>query len=543
MNEELIHGRSLVNSARNTEAIAQFEYLIRRHPQAFEPINAYSEAMLREGRVSDLVDTVASFADRNPGHGEAQKLAAAILAIEDKDAAGDFIDRALGLGAATTDCLFTRAETARIAGRPQLHMDSLKAAIEAMDAPADRHLLDYARVCLQYDETERAEAALDLSHPGSETHKWLQATIAAAGDDKDGLVSSLEAWFADPSAGTDLFYLISAMWVEAGDDRLLDLYRRGFDRWIADPDIAAAALDEHFRRPNGACLGNAPVLDGLKVRQSNYLRLVDALIEHGLTTEAKHILDQFQPKSGTHYHQRHVSLEALIGNSPGAADLKRPILANEPGQDVLLSEPGMPGRLVVVFTGLNGKSISGVQTLDRHLAALGYQALYLRDFERVAYVDGVRSLGGSEAATLEALSDVIGKTGAEDPVFIGCSIGAIGAARFGLALGIQRFALFGFQDRDTGFDRWRYGNSRAPILAVRERRHANGRKLSLRDLVEAADHDFQMNIVLGELNIVDSYYAGRIDGLSGVRLTRLKGWASHDTLRPVLSHGWLPRFM
>ncbi len=131
----------------------------------------------------------------------------------------------------------------------------------------------------------------------------------------------------------------------------------------------------------------------------------------------------------------------LDDRTPGAAEWKRPVLVNDPASDLVVAEAPGARTVVLVFTGSNDGVSFPLVLFDRYLAALGVTAIYLKDFNRLRFLQGVRSLG-DYGETLAALRDRLDRLGAERLCVIGNCTGGFAAIRYGVELNADHILAF-----------------------------------------------------------------------------------------------------
>lgn len=133
-------------------------------------------------------------------------------------------------------------------------------------------------------------------------------------------------------------------------------------------------------------------------------------------------------------------LRQIVELAPTDGELLRPAISDERDRDVIIGARQGSETAVIVFTGPHDHVTMPIGIFDRYLAALGVSAVYLKDFTRLMYRKGVRSLGDRDA-TLAALRDLAGRLGARRLCTIGVDTGA--AIGYGVRLAADRILGFG----------------------------------------------------------------------------------------------------
>jgi tetratricopeptide (TPR) repeat protein len=135
-------------------------------------------------------------------------------------------------------------------------------------------------------------------------------------------------------------------------------------------------------------------------------------------------------------------LEAIAGQAPDAALRLRPLLVPDAERDVLIAE--MPGAeaAVFVFTGTNDEVSMPLELFDRYLSTLPFTAIYLKDFKRLRFLQGIESLGADLPTTLEALQSKLARLGVKRLCTLGNCVGGFAAIRYGVELEADRIVAF-----------------------------------------------------------------------------------------------------
>ena len=228
--------------------------------------------------------------------------------------------------------------------------------------------------------------------------------------------------------------------------------------------------------------------------------------------------------------------QALAATAPAQAEWKRPLIVASPKLDVQIVE--MPGAqtAVLVFTGGADGMAMPLSIFDRYLAALNVTTIYLKDFNRLAYLAGIRSLGGYRD-TLGALRSLLENLGITRLTAIGNCDGASAAIRYGIELGADRILAFSPSthftdgslsklDQSRNFKQVRLAETVAPDMT------------DLKPFLENATHRPQVEIFFKEEDTRENTHALRISRIQNVRLHPLKGDPHHSPpQRAALSSG------
>jgi acyl carrier protein len=181
-------------------------------------------------------------------------------------------------------------------------------------------------------------------------------------------------------------------------------------------------------------------------------------------------------------------------------------------------------HLILVFCGHGHRFAIPLNMIHRWLRPLGAHIVYLRDFRKLFYLSGVRSLGRDYASTVAAFRKLIDELGATSVHTMGNSAGVYGALQMGLDLRAQSvLCLAGM----TGFTQ---SKSRLLERVARELPKGSGfdpAMLDLRYRYESASSYPRIRHVYGAANDVDRMEAERLGGLDGSELVSLPSWEEH----------------
>ena len=535
--------QALISQGHHAEAADLIEADLQDAPGSPANFTAYAGVLLMGDAPDRLVDYIKQHEETLLKHQETTSLAAAVLRINalNTDAArfeSTFLER----GGSRDELYRNTAHAARMSGQTDLHLDYLLKRVDIPGSNRNRLLHQYTQVCMQYIELERAEAARSMVDESDPMGQFVLANLDALKGDKAAVLARVDNWLADPNSISFYASAIESLWCMVGIPELTERMRAAMFNWQRDPNIIGRALYFHFVGLDGTDASGRRHFERLDVTPENYLSLVEAQIDHGEYAGALQLLEQTARFARPESVNRRTEFGALA-SMLGALSVPRPIITDVPDSDWILSESGEPGKLCVIFTGLNGRPTLGLETMDRYFASLGYQVLVVRDFNRLSFANGIVSCGPSQADTIAALAKLIDETGAIDPVFLGASLGATGAVDLGLKLKIRRILAFGYLDRARNMDRWRVSDSRAAIVAAREHIFTNNKVPSFADHMAAAGPEAQADIFYNPANGPDAYYARTFAKVPGARLHPIEASFSHDTLRTAMLSGELKQYL
>jgi hypothetical protein len=225
------------------------------------------------------------------------------------------------------------------------------------------------------------------------------------------------------------------------------------------------------------------------------------------------------------------SLRLLVANTPAPL---RPGFADDMARDVqVVPTPGAACALLVFTSGFH-KFQAPLNLMHRWFGLLGASVVYLRDFNRLFYLQGVGSLGNSYADTLTGLRRIVDTLGATKIACVGASSGSYGAMRLGLDLGAKRvLCLAGPSMFDDSI----------PDLLAQERlcgpfpQPIDKRRLNLALPYAMAPHPPRLRLVFGADHPTDRREAANMRRLSAVERIPLPGLAHHSVVPRLVTDG------
>ncbi len=535
---------SLICEGRYDEAAQALEQQLSKNTNFNNTFEACLSVLLVSDQFDRMERVIESFEQALLQNKRTVGLSAAILQLlERSDKAEIYSQKFEELGGTPPEFQSISAYVAQTSGRPDLHMEHLFKRAFMPDVDQDKALLKYMRVCLQYGEIDRAEKIRELLNEQTRLGQYAEAIFEALLGDRSGLITRVKEWVSAPNSDARYSVLIEALWNEAGVPELYDSMRQSSERWHDDPSAFAGALRHHFVRLNGSQPNGAPVVERLKVEESNFPSVALALIDHGYLRNASDLIDTLDPLNAEPSRSFGASLKNLI-SSIRSLDTRRKIIVDRPDMDWLLSEPADPKKVCIVFTGLNGQvGVGGLRILDRFLGSLGYQVLYVRDFSRLAFANGITSRGRDKATSIDALRRFIEESGSDDPVIIGVSRGSAAAIEYGLQLKARRILTFGYQGWKNTNERWRIGDARAALFNARYHQQKAKQTEGLEDHMASANHEFQIDMFYQRLNLVDAYHARTLRTSDRLNLHPLNGSRSHSCLQTLMMSDGLKHYL
>jgi hypothetical protein len=157
--------------------------------------------------------------------------------------------------------------------------------------------------------------------------------------------------------------------------------------------------------------------------------------------------------------------------------------------------------------------------LDLYLAALPVTVVYLKDFARLRFLAGIRSLSDSYQGTTAALRNLLSNLGAERICTIGNCDGGCGAIRYGVELGAVRIVAFnapthGPRDASMQFEQARnFKRTRLAALGLED-------LADLRPFLLGRPHRSRIDLFYADEEPRDQAHALYLAGLPGVSRDR-----------------------
>lgn len=229
-------------------------------------------------------------------------------------------------------------------------------------------------------------------------------------------------------------------------------------------------------------------------------------------------------------------LRALIAAAPQPERWLRPLLTDDPTLDVLTVRPEHAQTALMVFTGSNDRVSMPLTVFDRYLAALPVTVIYLKDFKRLRFLAGIRSLSSGdttgEQETIRALRRLLADLAIERLCTLGNCDGGFAAIRYGIELGAERVLAFSPPTHAPGdssmeFEQARnFKRSRLMALGLDSRS-------DLRGFLESRSWSARIDIFYEDQDPRDGPHALRLEGLPGVHLHPHSALSNHHRLRDL----------
>jgi hypothetical protein len=223
-------------------------------------------------------------------------------------------------------------------------------------------------------------------------------------------------------------------------------------------------------------------------------------------------------------------LRVVIGKAHALAGLHRSPIAADAEKDVLIGASDSARATVLIFTGSNDGVSLPLEVFDRYLAALDLNAVYLKDFNRLRFLEGVRSLGSDFASSVAALRQLLGQFAPTRLLAIGNCDGGFAAIRYGVELDVERVVTFcapTFNPPESLTKVEQARNFMRKRLAAR----FPAETLDLRPFLEERRYRTQIDLFFEEDDARDRNHALHLEGVRGVELHPQKVLTNHFLLR------------
>ncbi|GEM_PF-4927092 len=353
------------------------------------------------------------------------------LQLRSFDEARTFLDRAEAAGAHAKTVLVWRATLEKAAGNFSDALPLYEQLASSDDVKLN-HLLQLAQIYYKLKrlgDAKKTASRVALANEPLPAVFNLLFSIAWHENDEAGALKSIDdaikAGVAFPGF-PQLHQLLTFQSTHQANETV----RKVANAWSEDTEID----DTSFR------LKLIKKLDKQQPQQ-----LFDRALQFALSGQlgqAKEIIKTSNlPPNGITLGIKNSELEKFFELLPKPEARQRPIVKDD-GSELLVSDKTASGITVVVFTGLADKVMVNIPVLDAYFAKLGYAAIYLRDFERKLYLNGISSLAPDRSGTLSVIEDKLARLNTKRVICYGSSGGSFGALRYGIELQAEKIICF-----------------------------------------------------------------------------------------------------
>lgn len=530
--KELDRARQALSAGNLADAEELLARLIEEQPQWLEPKIVHTRLLERKGLLSQALDSVERLAERFP-----PSLPLQLRRIEILTETGDF-ERAFGL----------------MEGLLALHVPSpaLLGVKYRLERAAER-----------YEDAFRSFQDWAKALPAQESH-WLQAIQFFArkgrGQEAVGLFrAALQALDSKENISRQVARLAVSIEDPETIDAMLGLLEDRLSLWVRarkrldemDSDEAFALLSEALKAyPEDYELvllqarvakvaGKGPVsrhvaewlVDHPEATPEGQMLGMELLLASGAADAFKQRGARLceDPKlSSAEKRQIERSL-GVLSTSPAAAHLM------PEDSDIGIFIPEGARQVVFVFAGLAQEAGLPLDLLHPFFARLPVGVVYLRDFERLLFLKGVKSLGGDYSTTLDRLKGLLPPQ-VEEIYCFGNSAGGYAALRYALDLGAKAALLVA---APTSLDAAAcQQDGRAKAIARKIHRSVPEMARDLSSELKASAAPLKVDVWYGDKMPQDSEHASRLAGIDSVTLHPIDH-AGHDVLWRLAETGAL----
>lgn len=250
---------------------------------------------------------------------------------------------------------------------------------------------------------------------------------------------------------------------------------------------------------------------------------------HVQTPEVKRLIDYCR------YMRRVLgqsSVTDMHGNPVLSDAAEERILLGHAFDDVFARAREGSSKLLVVFTGAALRFGVSLSVLLRVLDRFDCSLVFLKDVSARFYAHGVKGLGGTYRGTLDGLFQLADQLGASELYCMGQSAGGFASVQYGLDLGARGVLAFvPATCLDPLLEDGRLDLPKCAVPGV----DCYPRPFDLRSQLLSARCRPSVKLVFGEAAEPDASQARRLDGLEGVHLDAVAGYATHDVFHQIVA--------
>lgn len=217
--------------------------------------------------------------------------------------------------------------------------------------------------------------------------------------------------------------------------------------------------------------------------------------------------------------------------------LTRPLADPHDPAEMVLSPRGRSNTVVLHFEGHPGSPV-GVDVLDAFHSLRGETTAYLRDDQRLLFLQGIQSLADGFDATVAVLDDWLASVDCRNLICIGRAEGALGALLIGQALGADRIICFSATTTALAVQLQDMPDLRAPVLIRRLNDTLPPARLDVAQALTASEERPRIDLIYGAQNRIDRLHAERLKDLKGVTLYPIAGYSGHPSAQFALRRGF-----
>lgn len=249
----------------------------------------------------------------------------------------------------------------------------------------------------------------------------------------------------------------------------------------------------------------------------------------GLAAKMPPSADTAGQQSGTTDAAARRDLQTLLDRAPKMPASARAAISADPRRDVIIPEGAKSDTALLIFAGINDALSMPLEVFDRYVRPLDVLPIYLRDFSRLRYLKGIRSISEHYQGTIDGLRLMLREKGIKRLFTFGNCVGGFAAIRYGIELGAECIAAF---HTPTYCPEEMPANFQVGHIFLRKRLVAQfaAEMTDLKPFLEMRASGAPVELFYDAENREDERYARRIAHVRGVHLNPLPGRGSEETL-------------
>jgi hypothetical protein len=270
------------------------------------------------------------------------------------------------------------------------------------------------------------------------------------------------------------------------------------------------------------------------------LKAAELLVSFGELDEADRLLDRLRRETANQREiNKLVAASAALRRSGVLADLQ---VLGRGGGDVLrdrheaLTARRHAGskRLIIVFTGLAPRFWLSLMLLHAFLKKFDAHVMYLSDFRRLMFLDGVETVGKGYDVTLHRLKEAVSDMAVQDIHVMGNSAGGFASLRYAIDLGAESYLGMSIRTDLSPGTKLPLGDFfKRPVV----RETAPHMLVDLKPLLAASPHPKRIILFCGDGNLIDRAHVEHVADLPNVEVAMLENYGAHDVVPGILAIG------
>jgi pimeloyl-ACP methyl ester carboxylesterase len=284
-----------------------------------------------------------------------------------------------------------------------------------------------------------------------------------------------------------------------------------------------AAFEEHRAPEFGA------------VELARWAAAIDELFGAGRMEAAEHAVRYLNASFPSLDYAR--NLCGIFDRLPARSDLP---FIDDLSKDVQVVPRAGSDTVLFAFCGRAHRLGLPLTAVHRWFSQIPANLVYLRDFRRVYYLDGLPGFGPTRDATLAAMRRLAASLGARRIICYGTSLGTFAALHYGIDLEAEAvLCLAGSTNLSPEF------NAQRPRTAAMQRVQSElpGSVVDLRQLYASAQRPPRVFFVCSENNWDDRIHADYLAGLPCVTVDIIKNDDSHNVIIELIKRGKFPEVL